>query len=637
MTHLPVATLILLLAAGVRCETTAPQLILGERNVRLGELYRGPAAISPDGRRALAAALDGRIELLDIESRRVKSSHRPPFEAETIEFLGNDRLIGSGKKGLVASWDAETGGSSVTLRLSGEEHHLPVASWDGRRVAFYDQQGVITVIDAATGKKITDLGRPNEDFYRRPWLIALSSDGRKAASGDWIGNIDFWNVDTAKIVWSTRAFSGHQEMVSHGAAGAHYGSPDTVVSFAFSPNGRLLGAAGSKGELIVFDTASGNLASKGSTAGPEAYALTFHPDGRSLFAGDRQGGLKRMGSHSGRDFFAISGKAGYSSLSISTDGLRIVALEKDRMVTVRDARTGLALGTGTTRVVRRVEYSRDGSLLAAGGDDGVVEIYAMPRGERLLRFKAHLESVRMLAFSPDASRIATIGYDGRLRVWKTASGEKLWEGPVVGISFAQRFAFAPDGKILITGDEKGMVVWNARSGKRLKEFGGHPMDVEDIAISANGRYAASGGGDARIRLWDIRSGKKLFEQPAVATPYSWTADISFTPDGRQVVGRDRNGNKFFRLSVPDGRVIETIRLDHNVRETILLADGRLAVSEDDNMLSRWTAYLLGPKGERKYIFRDRPGIGVMVAISPDGKQLVTAGDDGLLRVWIVPP
>lgn len=624
--------LIILLPVAAYSNPSSPRL-LGDRNTRLGELYRGPVALSSDGSRALAATADGRVEILDPVTRRVLSSHRPPFEAETIEFLGGDRLMGSGKNGLTASWDAETGGSSLTLRLHGAEYRSPVSSADGRRIAFTDDEGVITIVDAIAGGKLADLGRPSDDFDRRPWVLALSPDGKRAASGDGAGNVAIWDVDAAKIAWSTAAFSGRRDMVSSGVMGPHYGPPDAAASFAFSPNGRLVAVCGREGELLVFDAASGRLLLRDAASSP----LTFHPDGRSLFAGIRGGGLKRIRVPGGGAVFSNAGKTDYSDISISTDGLRIVALENGRYLAALDARTGLAVGTGTTRSVWRAEYSRDGKLLASGGNDGIVEIYSMPKGERLLRIKAHQESVRMLAFSPDASLLATIGHDETLRVWNAVSGRKVWEAAYKSISFADRFAFAPDGGSLIVGDKKALVVWSARSGKRLKEFAGHPGEVENVIISRDGRYAATGCNDSRLRLWNIRSGKLLFAQPAAASRWSWTLDLAFTSDGRQLVGRDRNGDRVFRFSVPDGRLLETIALDRNVRGTILSVDGRLAITQNDGTRTGWSAFLLAPNGERTMVFQGQPGLGEMLALSPDGKQMVTSADDGLLRVWSVPP
>lgn len=629
-------SLIFLLAAVASSETPTPFLILGARNTRLGEAHLGPTALSPDGRLALAAA-DGFVELIDPETREVRFAHQPPFEAGSIRFLGKHRLIGVGKTGRVASWDAETGGSSVTLRLNGREYEFPALSADGRRIAFISASGVISVIDAGTGKKLSVLGRPSDDFLGRPLLVALSPDGSWAASGDWLGGVKVWRVETARVVWSTRAFSGAQALVSRGAAGPNFGAPNAVVSFAFSPNGRLLAASGREGVLFVFDVASGKLMHEDATAGGDSCALTFHPDGRSLIAGGGRGGLKRIRVPHGGDIFSIEGTTGYREISISTDGRRLVALDNERFLTTLDIRTGFKLGTGTTRTVWRAEYSRDGSLLAAGGSDGAVEIYSMPKGKRIFGFQAHQEPIMQLALSPDASLLATIGSDLRLRVWNVASGKKTWEAATAGISFANRFAFAPDGRTLITGDKNTLVAWNARSGKRLKEFASHPGEVEDIAISPDGRYAATGCDDTRIRLWDIRSGKQLFAQPAVPTRYNLTTDVMFTPDGRQLVGRVRNGGPLYRLSVPDGRILETVKLDRGVRATILSDDGRLAVSQDDSLLTRWTAFFLDRHGERKFVFQDQLGAGEMVALSPDGKHLITAGEDGLLRVWSVPP
>lgn len=634
--------LIVLLSAVAHSETPSPRRILGERNALLGATHREVVALSRDGERALLLEEDGRVELLDPVTRRVLSTHQPPLEATTIQFLGKERLIGWGKDGRVASWDADTGGSSLTLRHSGKEFRQPVSSHDGGRIAFVEDQGVVAVIDANTGVRVASLGRASDDFYRQPMELALSADGRLAASGDWEGSVIVWNVDAAAVVWSTRAFSGRQEMVSRGVAGPHYGFPDSAVSLAFSPNGRVLAAGGRKGELFLFDAQSGRTVRADRAEESAPYPLLFHPDGRSLIAGGRAGSLRRLRVFGRDDVFSVKGRTDITQLAISTDGLRLVALEKDGMVVARDARDGRTPGPARTRTVWRAEYSGDGRFLAAGGDDGVVELFSMPGGERLRSIKAHAGAVTLLSFSPDGSLLATVGYSETLlikdlRVWDAVSGKKIWGEHVKGVSFGERFAFAPNGRTLIIGDDKDLVVWDARSGKRLRVFARHPKSVDDIAVSPDGRYVATGCDDARIRLWSMASGKPLFEVPVDASQYSWTKDISFTPDGKQVVGWDRNARRHYRLAVPSGRVLEAVKLDKTARAVLLSSDGRLAVSQDDNTLGKWTAYMLGSRGDRKQLFENLRGVGTMVALSPDGRDLVTAGDDGFLRVWSVPP
>src|SRR5437764_2709011 len=63
-------------------------------------------------------------------------------------------------------------------------------------------------------------------------------------------------------------------------------------------------------------------------------------------------------------------------------------------------------------------------------------------------------------------------------------------------------AVSADGKrVLTSGDDKTLRLWDADAGKELRVFTGHTERIVGAALSPDGKRALSGG-DRTVRLWD---------------------------------------------------------------------------------------------------------------------------------------
>src|SRR5262249_54511299 len=74
-------------------------------------------------------------------------------------------------------------------------------------------------------------------------------------------------------------------------------------------------------------------------------------------------------------------------------------------------------------------------------------------------------------------------------------------------------------------------LWDATTGKEIREFKGHPDIYSSIAFSRDGKLLAAGGVRGRIQLWDVATGKEPNLPPASDSLRS----VAFTPDGEKLV------------------------------------------------------------------------------------------------------
>jgi WD40 repeat protein len=71
-------------------------------------------------------------------------------------------------------------------------------------------------------------------------------------------------------------------------------------------------------------------------------------------------------------------------------------------------------------------------------------------------------------------------------------------------------AFSPDAKFLATGSrDKTIKLWDALSGKELRQLKGHSSNVFGVSWSGDGAYLASAGRDKLVKIWNPHTGECL--------------------------------------------------------------------------------------------------------------------------------
>jgi RNA polymerase sigma factor (sigma-70 family) len=102
-------------------------------------------------------------------------------------------------------------------------------------------------------------------------------------------------------------------------------------------------------------------------------------------------------------------------------------------------------------------------VIAVGGKNGEVRIYAALTGKVLATLSGHKDAVTAIGFNADGTRIATGGADKTARVWDAEKGKEL----AVLTGHTDRItavSFSPGGEMLATGSaDKTVRVWSAPS------------------------------------------------------------------------------------------------------------------------------------------------------------------------------
>ncbi|BAY62896.1 protein kinase [Calothrix brevissima NIES-22] len=209
-------------------------------------------------------------------------------------------------------------------------------------------------------------------------------------------------------------------------------------------------------------------------------------------------------------------------------------------------------------------------------------------------------------------------------------------------------AFSPDGKILASGDEKIIKLWDLNSQKVLTTLSAHSQAVKSVNFSPDGKILASASDDRSIKLWDISTSEEI----CTLLGHSHAVkSVAFSPDGKILASGSwdktiklwdvntgeaistLNGHQLQVNSVafsPQGQILASASFDRTVRMWKLLNNDVLLASNNTTkeFKNRPNCTLLG-------ILSGHAWAVLTVAFSPDGKILATGSDDNTIKLWQV--
>ena len=205
-------------------------------------------------------------------------------------------------------------------------------------------------------------------------------------------------------------------------------------------------------------------------------------------------------------------------------------------------------------------------------------------------------------FSPNGQEVLAVGWG--LSGYRLRDNGMRTAGTAVNVEGGPRYlhgaAYDATGDFLYTGNDQGVVEkWDMSKKAVVQRYEGHTGACKRIVVSADGkRLITASPRDPLLRIWDEESGKQL---GVLEGHESGVGSLALMPDGKHLI----SGSCWRSLTGPmDGASPEhCIRIwNIEARKQVARLDGHAALVTD-------------------------------LAISPDGKTLVSTSLDKVIHLW----
>lgn len=367
-----------------------------------------------------------------------------------------------------------------------------------------------------------------------------------------------------------------------------------------------------------------------------------------------------------------------SCVDITPDGKIAISSSRDQTLRLWDLKNGTCLKILKSHQgpVHTVCISADGHTAVSGGGqkDHTLRIWDLLSGKNLKTIEVPEQEIRCLSMTPDGSKAATVSNNNIIRLWQlnngicinhkkctiikkitdiqiTYDGKKILysSGYAMNLKNTADFGFehyfyspahtalitslriTPDAKRIISAHNNNTIgVW--RSDYISAEIkAAHESSVEDLNLSSDGKWVISASTDFCLMYWNLEEGYGgggHWEHEPCSHDDS-VFGVCMTPDGKRVVsgGLDQVVKIWDHFGLTCLTSWDTPSCIEDVN--ISVQGRQVMTAHSDSIMRLWDLH----NGEGKNSFKGHTDCVNSLCMTPDGRLAVSGSSDKTLKLW----
>ncbi|KAJ2068823.1 U3 snoRNP protein, partial [Coemansia sp. S142-1] len=282
--------------------------------------------------------------------------------------------------------------------------------------------------------------------------------------------------------------------------------------------------------------------------------------------------------------------------------------------------------------VQSASFNAATSLLVLGFASGVFGIWEMPEFNKIHSLSISRKKINTVAINPFGEWLAFGSAKlGQLLVWE-------WKSETYVLKQQGHFydmaciAYSGDGQYVATGgDDAKLKVWNALTGYCFITFSEHTSAVTAVHFTKGSQVVLSASLDGTVRAYDLVRYRnfRIFTSP---TPVQFNS-LAVDPSGEIVCAGCQDTFEIYMWSMQTGKLLDVLSGHVGpISGLVFRPDGlSLASSSWDKTVRVWDVF-----DRSKIVERLEHNNEVLaLAYRPDGKELCASTLDGQIHFWDV--
>lgn len=415
-----------------------------------------------------------------------------------------------------------------------------------------------------------------------------------------------------------------------------------VAQVVFHPDNQRFATAGSDGTVKQWTIDSVINQKEGEAPQAErswegvaggATAVVYSTNGASLFGAGKDGKIRQWKTADGAVERTLEGHKGeVTELAVTPNGQQLLSVSADKTLRVWQLSDGSLVRSVEHPIALRSVSVRSDSLRAATvADDGQVRVWELATGVLLQSFESHAKDAVAARWLSDGVTLVSGAKDKSLVAVKTsiiravAAHEKTISDMAMYAGGGQVVTCSPDGQVVMT---------DLNSGNVVRKFEGVTGEPKCLATRIDNQRVAIGTSDGKVIVCNAGNAQVL---QTIEIGNAVTA-LAYSPDNQKLaIVDEKNTLHIYGPVIPPSQPQSGIELYLHQEVVSAQPLTRIEFSRDnrsvwatqaDGQVSEW-AYA-SPVQLRQF---NHGGPVYSVAISGDGKTVVSGSTDQTIRIW----